>query len=134
MAAKKIQRKIHLFDAKDKVLGRFAVEVARTLSGKAKVDYTPHIDGGDAVVVVNANRVHLTGNKEQKKIYYHHTGFPGGIKDVSAKDLREKDARQLIFSAVHGMLPKNKLGRAMEKRLHVFNDDQHDKKIDVTHK
>lgn len=128
-----MKRQYHLFDANNKVLGRFATEVAGVLSGKNKVDYTPHIDGGDVVVITNADKIRLTGNKENDKRYYRFTGYPGGIKNVTVKQQREKDASQIISQAVGGMLPKNKLGRQMKKRLFVLNGDKHNYTIDVTY-
>lgn len=128
-----MKRQYHLFDASNKVLGRFATEVVSVLSGKNKVDYTPHIDGGDVVVVINAEKIKLTGNKENSKKYYKFTGYPGGIKNVTVKQQREKDASMIIHQAVGGMLPKNKLGRQMKKRLFVLNDDKHNYTIDLTH-
>ncbi len=128
-----MNRQYHLFDANNKVLGRFATEVAGVLRGKNKVDYTPHIDGGDIVVIINANKVRLTGNKENDKKYYHYTGYAGGIKDISVKQQREKDASKIISRAVDGMLPKNKLGNQMKKRLFIFNEDNHKYTIDINH-
>jgi large subunit ribosomal protein L13 len=129
-----MKREYHLFDANGKVLGRLATEIAAILNGKNKVDYTPHIDGGDIVVVINANKVVLTGNKETDKRYYRFTGYPGGIKNVTVKQQREKDASKIISQAVYGMLPKNKLGSRMQTRLFVFNDEKHKYNIDITHK
>lgn len=128
-----MERQTHLYDANDKVLGRLSSEVARVLTGKGKVDYAPHIDDGDIVVIINADKIHLSGNKEKDKRYYRYSGYPGGMRSATVEELREKDARKIIEHAVHGMLPKNKLGRAMQKRLFIYNDDKHDKKIDVTH-
>ncbi|MCK4635799.1 MAG: 50S ribosomal protein L13 [Candidatus Moranbacteria bacterium] len=128
-----MKRQYHLFDANGKVLGRFATEIAGILSGKNKVDYTPHIDGGDAIVIINADKIKLTGNKENDKKYYRFTGYPGGIKDITVKQQREKDASKIISQAVGGMLPKNKLGSRMKKRLFIFNDDNYNYTIDVTH-
>lgn len=128
-----MNRQYHLFDANNKVLGRFATEVAGVLSGKNKVDYIPHVDGGDVVVVINADKIKLTGNKENDKKYYHYTGYAGGIKDISVKEQREKDASKIISRAVCGMLPKNKLGNQMRKRLFIFNNANHKYTIDITH-
>ena len=128
-----MERQYHLFDANEKVLGRFATEGVGVLSGKNKVDYTPHIDGGDVVVIINADKIRLTGNKENDKRYYRFTGYPGGIKDVTVKQQREKDASKIISQAVGGMLPKNKLGSRMKKRLFISNDENHKYTIDVTH-
>jgi large subunit ribosomal protein L13 len=125
-------RKYYLFDAQGKVLGRLATEIARTLSGKGKVDYTPNVDGGDFVVVINTDGLVLTGNKEKQKTYYSFSGYPGGIKGITFDEQKEKDSRALIFSAVRGMLPKNKLRNQMMTRLLAYQNDQHDHKIDVT--
>ncbi|EKE15737.1 MAG: hypothetical protein ACD_11C00108G0031 [uncultured bacterium] len=128
-----MERKIHLFDAKNKVLGRLATEVARTLSGKNKVDFVPHIDSGDIVVVINADKVAVTGNKLEGKIYHRFSGYPGGITAVSLKDLLKNDPTKVIKNALYGMLPKNKLRDVMMKRLHVVVGSEHQYKIDVTH-
>lgn len=112
-------------DATSAPLGRVASEIAKYLIGKYKPTYTPHIDGGDYVVVVNAEKVAVTGDKETGKIYYHHTGFPGGIKDASLKDVREKFPERIIEAAVRGMLPKNKLQDERMKRLKVFIGESH---------
>lgn len=128
-----MERQYHLFDANNKVLGRLSTEIAAMLTGKNKVNYTPHIDGGDAVVVINAQKVRVTGNKELGKVYYNYTGYAGGIKKATVKELREKDASEIIRKSVVGMLPKNKLGRQMQKRLFVYNGSEYSEKIDVTH-
>ncbi|MFC1644700.1 50S ribosomal protein L13 [Patescibacteria group bacterium] len=125
-------RKYYLFDAQGKVLGRMATEIAQTLSGKRKVDYTPNIDGGDFVVVTNADGVVLTGNKAKQKTYYRFSGYPGGIKGTTFEEQLEKDSRKIIVSAVRGMLPKNKLRDRMMTRLLVYKNSEHDHKIDVT--
>lgn len=124
-----MERETILFDAKDKVLGRLSTEIALVLRGKNRVDYTPHIDAGACVVVINAQRVKLTGAKETDKMYYRFSGYPGGLAERNVKDQRERDARRIIEQAVRGMLPKNKLSRNMISRLHVFNDDQHNYQI-----
>lgn len=114
-----------LVDASDQALGRLASQVASVLRGKHKPTYTPHEDLGDHVIVVNAEKIRLTGNKLQKKVYHHHTGFPGGIKSTTAEKMLEKDPTRLITKAVHGMLPKNRLGRAMAKKLKVYAGGAH---------
>lgn len=129
-----MKRQYHLFDASGKVLGRLATELAGVLSGKNKVDYTPHIDGGDFAVVINAEKVILTGNKENDKVYHRFSGYPGGITGVTVKQQREKDASKIIHQAVFGMMPKNKLGKCMLTRLFVFNDDKHDLKCNFDNK
>ena len=114
-----------LIDAKGKTLGRLASEVASKLSGKNKPEYTPNADLGDFVVVVNANEIHVTGKKLDQKIYYRHSGYPGGIKSKPLRDIMENSASDAIKSAVKGMLPKSKLGRQMFTKLKVYNDDNH---------
>jgi len=120
-----VKRKWHLVDADGMVLGRLASRVASILKGKTKPIYTPNIDTGDFVVVINADKVRLTGNKLQDKTYFHHSGYPGGIKKRTAKDFMEDTPERLIISAVHGMLPKNKLGRAQLKKLKVYSGSEH---------
>ena len=114
-----------LIDAKGKTLGRLASEVASILSGKNKPEYTPNADLGDFVVIVNANEIHVTGKKLDQKIYYRHSGYPGGIKSKPLRDIMENSASEAIKSAVKGMLPKSKLGRQMFTKLKVYNDDNH---------
>ena len=114
-----------LIDAKGKTLGRLASEIASILSGKNKPEYTPNADLGDFVVVVNANEIHVTGKKLDQKIYYRHSGYPGGIKSKPLRDIMENSASDAIKSAVKGMLPKSKLGRQMFTKLKVYNDDNH---------
>ena len=108
-----VERSWWVVDANGKTLGRLATEIARRLRGKHKPEYTPHVDTGDYVVVVNAEKIGLTGDKENKKIYWRHTGYPGGIKGISAGKLRETHPERMIEKAVKGMLPRNPLGRAM---------------------
>ena len=120
-----IERGWYLVDADGKTLGRLAVEIARRLRGKHKAVYTPYVDTGDFVVVVNAEKVALTGNKPSDKIYYHHTGYPGGIKSITAEKLRQSKPEELLRSAVKGMLPKNTLGRAMLKKLKIYKGASH---------
>lgn len=112
-------------DATDKTLGRLASEIAHRLRGKHKPEYTPHVDTGDYIVVVNAEKVSVTGNKEKDKIYYSHSGFPGGLKSISLGKLREKAPERILESAVVGMLPKNPLGRDMARKLKVYAGDSH---------
>jgi large subunit ribosomal protein L13 len=115
----------YVVDATDQVLGRLATRVAVVLRGKHKATYTPHEDLGDHVVVVNADKVRLTGKKWTDKIYRHHTGFIGGLKETAAGKLREKDPTRLVTTAVQGMLPKSRLGRAMAKKLKVYAGATH---------
>ena len=122
---KEVRRDWFVIDATDKVLGRLASEVAVRLRGKHKPEYTPHIDTGDHIVVVNADKVRVTGTKMDNKIYHRHTGYPGGIKSVVLKDLLERHPERVVETAVKGMLPKNPLGRAMFKKLHVYAGAEH---------
>ncbi len=120
-----VSRRWILIDAKDLPLGRLSTEISKYLIGKYKPTYTPHIDGGDYVVVINAAEVPVTGDKEESKIYYRHSGFPGGIKDATLKEVRQKFPERLIENAVKGMLPKNKLSPERMKRLKVFPGSEH---------
>jgi len=112
-------------DADGKTLGRMATEIARRLRGKHKPEYTPHVDTGDYIVVINAEKVHVTGKKASNKIYYHHTGFIGGIKSISFEKLIQKAPERTIEKAVKGMLPRGPLGRAMFKKLKVYAGGEH---------
>ncbi|MBF0232276.1 MAG: 50S ribosomal protein L13 [Desulfamplus sp.] len=114
-----------VIDAKDKVLGRVATEVAARIRGKNNPLFTPHADTGDWVIVLNADKVRLTGNKWDQKRYYRHTGYMGGIKSVTAKELLEKKPEELLRKAVRGMLPKNPLGRKLNTKLHVYAGSEH---------
>jgi large subunit ribosomal protein L13 len=120
-----VTRRWILIDASEAPLGRVATQIATYLIGKYKPSYTPHIDGGDYVIVINAKDAVVTGNKEKGKVYYHHTGFPGGIKDATLAEVREKYPERIIESAVQGMLPKNKLAAERMKRLRVFAGSDH---------
>lgn len=121
-----VNRRWILIDASSAPLGRVATEIAKYLIGKYKPSYTPHIDGGDYVVVINAQDAVVTGDKEVNKRYYRHSGFPGGIKDAQLKEVREKFPERIIEHAVEGMLPKNKLSPERMKRLRVFAGSEHD--------
>lgn len=118
-------RRWFLVDASDLVLGRLASEIAVVLMGKNKASYTPHVDDGDFVIVINADKVRLTGGKEEKKEYHRHTGWMGGIRTLTARKLRERRPTDLLRLAVHGMMPKNTLGRDMEKKLKLFAGAEH---------
>ena len=120
-----VEREWLLVDATDMVLGRLASEVAQILKGKRKPTYTPHVDTGDFVVVINADKVRLTGNKESQKNYYSHSGYPGGLKEVPYATMMAKHPTRIIEKAVKGMLPKNSLGRAMGKKLKVYAGPEH---------
>lgn len=121
----KVERKWHLIDAEDQILGRMATKIARLLSGKDKVEYIPYLDVGDNVVVINAKEVAVTGKKERQKIYYRHSGYPGGLRAETLRELRERRPEEIIRRAVKGMLPKNKLQKSMLKRLHIFAGEEH---------
>ena len=120
-----IEQKWYLMDCSGKKLGRLSVQVANILRGKNKPEYTPNSDIGDFVVLVNAKKIEVTGNKAENKIYFRHTGYPGGIKKISFKDQLDKDPEKLIRDAVKGMLPKNRLNRQIIKKLKVYNDENH---------
>ena len=120
-----VARDWYLVDADGKALGRLAAEIAKRLRGKHKPVYTPHIDTGDFIVVVNADKIALTGKKLTDKIYYHHTGYPGGLKSATAGKMLEEKPEDLLTGAVRGMLPKNSLGRQMLKKLKVYRGDRH---------
>ncbi len=114
-----------LFDAKGKILGRLATEIAKILSGKDKVDFEPRLGGSAWVVVINSDQVRLSGEKENKKLYWRYSGYPGGIYKTTFKELLKKDSTQIIEKAVKGMLPKNKLSIEAMKRLRIFKNDDH---------
>ncbi|SHI59526.1 LSU ribosomal protein L13P [Malonomonas rubra DSM 5091] len=120
-----INREWYVVDLEDVVLGRAATEIARVLRGKHKPIYSPSVDTGDFVVVLNADKVKLTGNKLADKKYYHHTGYPGGIREINAEKLLAKKPEMVLQSAVKGMLPKNPLGRKMFKKLKVYAGGEH---------
>jgi len=124
--AQTVRREWYVVDATDKVLGRLASEVATRLRGKHKPEYTPHVDTGDHIVIVNAVKVRVTGNKAQAKLYHWHTGYPGGIKEISFAEQIERHPTRAIESAVKGMLPKNTLGRAMFSKLRVYAGPKHE--------
>lgn len=120
-----VKRDWYIVDASDKVLGRLASEIARRLRGKHKAEYTPHVDTGDYIVVINADKVKVTGRKFKEKIYYRHTGYVGGIKAVSFDKLQAKHPARVIELAVKGMLPKNPLGREMYRKLKIYSGTEH---------
>ena len=120
-----VSRRWILIDASEAPLGRVATQIATYLTGKYKPSYTPHIDGGDYVVVINAEKTVVTGDKEKQKIYYRHSGFPGGIKDARLEEVREKFPTRIIEAAVKGMLPKNRLGSALFKNLYLYEGTEH---------
>jgi large subunit ribosomal protein L13 len=120
-----VKRDWFVIDASNQVLGRLAVAIARRLRGKHKPEFTPHVDTGDYIVVINAEKIRVTGRKLSDKIYYHHTGFIGGIKSIALEKLLAEHPERAIEIAVKGMLPKNPLGRAMFRKLHVFAGAEH---------
>lgn len=120
-----IERKWYVLDARDAVLGRLATKVATRLRGKNKPIFTPNVDTGDFVIVINAEKVRLTGKKLTDKVYYHHTGYIGGIKAQTAKELLKKTPEKIIEKAVWGMIPKNRLGRTIIKKLKVYKGAEH---------
>ena len=122
---KDIERKWHLIDAQNKILGRLSSEVAMHLMGKNKVLYTPYLDTGDFVVVINAQQVSLSGKKENQKKYYRHSGYPGGLYVKTAAQIKNQKPEELIKNAVIGMLPKTKLGKIMLKKLYIFPETSH---------
>lgn len=120
-----VERKWYVVDAEGKTLGRLASEVANVLRGKNKPTYTPHIDTGDYVIVVNAEKIQVTGKKLDQKIYYHHSEYVGGMKEATLKEMMQKKPEFVITHAVKGMLPKGPLGRQMLKKLHVYAGPEH---------
>ncbi len=120
-----IKREWFVIDIAGKKLGRVATEIARRLRGKHKAEYTPHMDTGDYIIVINAEKVVVSGNKFNDKIYYHHTGYVGNLKSIAFKDLQAKKPEEIIKKAVKGMLPKGPLGRAMAKKMKVFIGNEH---------
>ena len=119
---KDIKREWHLIDAKDQILGRVSTQVAHFLMGKNKPYYTPLLDCGDYVVVINAKSIALSGKKETQKVYYHYSGYPGGLKSRTAQKLRESKPNEIVRHAVVGMLPKSKMGKLMVKKLYIYPD------------
>jgi large subunit ribosomal protein L13 len=121
-----VKRDWYVIDASDKILGRLSTEVARRLRGKHKPEYTPHVDTGDYIIIINAEKIRVTGNKEKDKMYHHHTGYIGSLKSTNLADLRKDHPERIIQHSVKGMLPKNALGRAMFKKLKVYAGGSHD--------
>ncbi|MEW5923389.1 MAG: 50S ribosomal protein L13 [Candidatus Zixiibacteriota bacterium] len=119
------QKKWHLIDLNGLTLGRAAVEIANILRGKNKPIFTPHLDTGDFVIAINASRVVVSGEKDEKMTYFRFTGYPGGLRETSFKKMKETDPAQIVMHAVRGMMPKNKLARKMIKKLHVYADENH---------
>ena len=124
-SAKTVHRQWHIIDASGLVLGRIATQAARLLQGKHKAEWTPFLDRGDHVIVINASKVKLTGKKEEQKLYRYHSGYEGGLREERAKIVRQKDSRRIIEEAIRGMLPKTKLGSAMYTKLKVYANGEH---------
>ena len=122
----KIERKWYVVDATGYTLGRLASEVAKVLRGKNKPQFTPHVDTGDYVIVVNAEKIKVTGRKLDQKIYYHHSDYVGGMKETTAREMMQKDSGKAMTLAIKGMLPKNSLGRQMIKKLRVYAGSEHE--------
>ncbi len=120
-----VERKWYVVDAEGKTLGRLSTEIARVLRGKHKAQYTPHIDTGDFVVVINADRIEVTGRKAEQKIYYRHTGYPGGLKEVSYERMMDRKPTEIVRKAVWGMMPKSRLARAQFKKLKIYAGSEH---------
>ena len=120
-----IERKWYVIDAEGQTLGRLATKAATILRGKHKVTYTPHVDCGDYVIVINASKINLTGNKLEDKMYYNHSGYPGGLRERNAKTMVEKYPEEMLERAIKGMLPHNSLGRSMGKKLFVYAVAEH---------
>ena len=120
-----VRRSWYVIDATDRTLGRLSTQIALRIRGKHKAEFTPHVDTGDYVVVINAEKVRVTGNKLDDKIYNHHTGFPGGIKSISLAKLMQKSPEKVVEMAVKGMMPKSKLGRSMISKLKVYAENEH---------
>lgn len=123
-----VTRQWFLLDAQGKTLGRFAAEVSKILRGKHRPDYTPHIDGGDGVVIINADKIHVTGAKRKQKLYRYYTGAIGGLREVPFDTMQARHPDYILEHAVRGMLPKNRLARSMMKRLRIFAGTEHDMK------
>jgi len=121
-----VDRNWYVIDAQGISLGRLATKAAHILRGKHKTTFTPHVDCGDYVIIINASKVNLTGNKEANKMYYNHSGYPGGLRERTAKEMKEKYPEEMVERAVKGMLPKGRLGSAMYKKLFVYANETHE--------
>ncbi len=120
-----VERKWYIIDAKDKIVGRLATKIATILRGKHKPVFTPHVDTGDFVIVINADKIKFTGKKLEKKVYYRHTGYIGNLKATSAKEMLQKKPEEIIRLAVKGMLPKNKMRKKLLKKLRIYRGEEH---------
>jgi len=123
--ASDIERQWHVIDASGKTLGRLATRVAGLLMGKHKPIFTPNLDTGDFVIVINADKVHVTGNKAKQKLYYRHSGYPGGLKSITLEKMMQTNPARVLEHAIHGMLPHTRLGARMKKKLRVYTGDSH---------
>jgi large subunit ribosomal protein L13 len=123
--ASEVQRDWYVIDANNQVLGRLATQIATLLRGKHKPTFTPSMDGGDFVVVVNAEKIRVTGHKEFQKVYYHHTGYPGGIRQTTYREMRDRHPERILRNAVWGMLPKNRMGRKLMTKLRIYPGPHH---------
>jgi large subunit ribosomal protein L13 len=124
-SAESVERKWYVVDAAGQTLGRLSSEIAKVLTGKTKPIYTPHVDTGDFVIVINADKVVLTGKKLDQKLYRYHTGYPGGLKEIKYREMMEKKPEEVIMHAVKGMIPKNNLGRKILTKLRVYRGPEH---------
>jgi len=124
-SSKTLQQEWFVVDAKDRILGRLATQIAMVLMGKHKPSYTPYIDMGDHIIVINAAKVRLTGRKEEQKLYRRHSGYPGGLTETSARKVRETRPQRMVEEAISGMLPKSKLGKQMYRKLQVYAGPKH---------
>lgn len=120
-----VKREWFIVDASDQILGRLSSQIAKILRGKNKPIYMPHVDTGDYVIIINAEKIKVTGKKMSQKFYRHHSGYPGGVKDVKLKDMLVKKPEYVLFHSIKGMMPKNNLGRAMLKKLYVYAGPEH---------
>ncbi|MFZ4099557.1 MAG: 50S ribosomal protein L13 [Chlamydiia bacterium] len=120
------RRQWFLFDASGKTLGRFAAEITKVLRGKHRPDFTPHIDGGDGVIIINADKIHVTGTKEANKFYFHYSGYVGGASRTALRTIRERKPTYILEHAVRGMMPKSRLGKQQLRRLRIYAGDVHD--------
>ncbi len=120
------KQKWYIVDATDLILGRMSTEIAKVLTGKNKVSYTPHLDNGDYVIIINADKVKLTGNKLNNKMYYEHSGYPGGLRERNAKTMIQDYPEEMVYRSIWGMIPHNRLGRKQIKKLFVYRNEEHE--------
>ncbi len=120
-----VKRNWYVIDAEDVILGRLATQAAHILRGKNKVTFTPHVDGGDYVIIINASKINLTGNKLDQKVYYNHSGYPGGLRKRTAREMKDRYPVEMVERSIKGMLPKGRLGRQMYRKLFVYEGNEH---------